>query len=90
MEELIGLVGFGLGASLGAGLVRSVTGGGRSTLRQAFKMGIQAWDAVAAGASTGPSQELESDLVLPGSAPPGRPARSRRRSEPQRIAIARE
>ena len=90
MEELIGLVGFGLGASLGAGLVRSVTGGGRSTLRQAFKVGIQAWDAVAGAGGARSESARESELVMPDHDASTTHRRSRRRSEPQRIVIAHE
>jgi hypothetical protein len=90
MEELIGLVGFGIGASLGAGLVRSVSGGGRSTLRQVFKVGIQAWDAVGGASGAGSRSAKESELVMPDHDAASSRARSRRRSEPQRIAIAHE
>ncbi len=90
MEELIGLVGFGLGASLGAGLVRSVSGGGRSTLRQVFKVGIQTWDAVAGAGGVRSGSAKQTELVMPDHDAPRSHPRSRRRSEPQRIAIAHE
>jgi hypothetical protein len=90
MEGLISLVGFGLGASLGAGLVRSVSGGGRSTLRQAFKIGIQAWNTVVGATGAGSGSAKESELVMPDRVAPTTRTRSRRRSETQPIAIARE
>ncbi|MBV9355170.1 MAG: hypothetical protein JO023_06530 [Chloroflexi bacterium] len=90
MEELIGVVGFGLGASLGAGLVRSLTGGGRSSLRQAFKVGIQAWDAMAGARGARSKSTKASELVMPGHEVPATQPRTRRRSEPQRIVIAHE
>jgi hypothetical protein len=92
MEEVIGFLGFSLGATLGAGLVRSMGGEGRPMLRQVLKVGIQTWDAVAGagGAGAGAAQSAGADLVLPGSASTATRARSRRRAEPRRIAIARE
>lgn len=40
MEEVVGILGFGLGASLGAGVVRAVGGGLRPLLRETLKAGI--------------------------------------------------
>jgi hypothetical protein len=92
MEEVIGFLGFSLGASLGAGLVGSIGGGGRPVLRQVLKVGIQTWDTVAGAAEAGAraARSAEAELVLPESASPTTRGRSRRRAEPQRIAIARE
>jgi hypothetical protein len=84
VEELIGFVGFSLGASLGAGLTRALGEGTRPFAREALKVGIRLWDATGR-ASAAVRQEAAS--VEAGTAPTGRGRR--RRAEPQKIAIAR-
>ncbi len=46
MDEILGIFGFSLGATLGAGLVRTVGGGLRPMLRQGFKAGIAVGDVL--------------------------------------------
>jgi hypothetical protein len=86
MEELLGFVGFSLGASLGVSATRSLGEGARPLVRTLLKVAIRAWDATAnASAAVG----AESAAVGEEAAvePAGRARR--RRAEPQKIAIAR-
>ena len=86
MEELLGFVGFSLGASLGVSVTRSLGAGTRPLLRTALKVAIRAWDATANASA---AVRTESAAVGEGtSAEPAGRAR-RRRAEPQKIAIAR-
>jgi hypothetical protein len=86
VEELVGILGFSLGASVGVSAARSVADGGRPVLRDVVKAGIRVWDA-AAGLSTAVRQEV-SAAAKEAKAPRGARPR-RRRAEPQKIAIAR-
>jgi surfactin synthase thioesterase subunit len=76
MEEILGLLGFSLGASLGIGAVRSVTDSSRPIVRELFKVGIRAWDAVASAA---PTAREEAATTRRG---------GRRRAQPEKIIIA--
>jgi hypothetical protein len=82
MEELLGFVGFSLGASLAIGAVRSLTEGSQPIVREAVKAGIRAWDAVAAASSAARQETAEAQAT-------GR-VRARRRSGPEKIVIAHE
>jgi hypothetical protein len=86
MEELLGFVGFSLGASLGVGLTRSLGEGTRPLLRTVVKAAIRAWDATANASA---AVRAESAPAGEGTSvePAGRARR--RRAEPQKIAIAR-
>ena len=86
MEEILGIVGFSLGASLGISAVRSLGQGVQPTLRGMLKMGIRAWDAAAAGgASVREGVGAAADEARAESAARGR----RTRSTAQKIEIAR-
>ena len=89
MEEIIGFVGFSLGASLAVSAVRTIGSGSGPVMREAFKAGIRAWDTVAqaggsareglAGLQSEARQEREQQR-----------ARTRRRTQSQKIEIAHE
>jgi hypothetical protein len=81
MEEILGIVGFSLGASLGIGAVRSVTDGSRPIVRELFKVGVRAWDAVAGATATA---RAEAATETSASTPRG----GRRRAQPEKIVIA--
>ncbi|MBV8718255.1 MAG: hypothetical protein JO020_24995 [Chloroflexi bacterium] len=83
MEEILGILGFSFGASMGIGVVRSVVGGSRPVLRDVLKMGIRAWDGVAGAAAAA------RDDAAP-TAEPAAPRAGRRRAAPQKILIAHE
>lgn len=88
MEEILGILGFSLGASIGTGAVRSVAGGSRPVLREAFKTGIRAWDMLA-GASASARAGLTSvrdDARTDRKATPSRT----RSTAPRKIVIARD
>ena len=86
MEEVLGVVGFSLGASLGVGVTRSLGEGVRPLIRRALKLGIRAWDATAS-ASAGVRKEVAAAAE---ETAPTAPARAgRRRAESRKIAIAR-
>lgn len=51
MEEVLGVLGFGLGASVGMGIVRGLGGGARPVLVQLFKAGIAAGEMTRAAAT---------------------------------------
>lgn len=86
MEEVLGVLGFSLGASLGIGAVRSIGQGAEPVLRSVLKVGIRAWDA-AAGGTAAMRQEMKSaaDEARAEAAP--RPRRTR--SAAQKIEVAR-
>ena len=86
MEELLGIVGFSLGASLGVSVTRSLGEGVRPFVRSALKAGIRAWDATAR-ATTAVREEVEAAGTDESTAPATRGGR--RRAAPQKIAIAR-
>ena len=86
MDELIGFVGFSLGASLGVSATRSLGEGVRPFVREALKMGIRLWDATGR-ASAAVREEVATGDAGPRTARTGRGRR--RRAEPQKIAIAR-
>jgi hypothetical protein len=83
MEEILGLFGFSLGATLGIGAVRSLTDSSQPMMREAFKAGIRAWDALAS--VTGAARQAASPDDQ--SAAPTRRG-GRRRVQPEKIVIA--
>ena len=85
MEELIGFVGFSLGATVGASVTRGLGEGVRPFVREALKVGIRIWDATGR-ASEAVRQEGASVEAKP-SAPRARGRRAG--AEPRKIAIAR-
>ena len=85
MEELIGIIGFSLGASLGASATRGLGEGVRPLVRNALKLSIRAWDATA---SAGAAIRNEAAAATDGEATSGTRGRGGRRG-PQKIAIAR-
>lgn len=96
MEELLGIVGFGIGASLSMAALRAVGSGARPVLREVMKAGIVATDAVRSAASnaggtlsqlTTEARESVADLRAE-----VRAERDvvRTPAEPQKIVIARE
>ena len=75
MEELLGIVGFSLGASLGVSAVRGLGEGSRPVLREVIKAGIRAWDGLAAAGNAAREGQPEAP------AEPGQNrARNRRRT----------
>lgn len=82
MEEVLGLVGVSLGATLGFNLVRTAARGGRSVLREVLKVGIGAWESTQATVSAA-REEARAERERTASAP-------RRRREPRKIAISPE
>lgn len=85
MEEVLAILGFSLGASLGIGAVRSVSEGSRPILRDVLKAGIRAWDGMAnaASAARGEAEQASQQQTAARS-------RGRRRPEPRKIEIAHE
>jgi hypothetical protein len=79
MEEVLGFVGFSLGASLSVSVTRSLGEGVRPMVRNVLKAGIRAWDA-AAGASAAVREEL---------AAAGDEAAREAGTKPRKIVIAR-
>ncbi|MBV9175346.1 MAG: hypothetical protein JOZ81_35265 [Chloroflexi bacterium] len=84
MEEVLGILGFSFGASLGVSAVRSVVGGSRPVFRDVLKMGLQVWDGLANVA------ESAREEAAAASSDPAVARRGRRRAEPQKIVIAHE
>ena len=82
MEEILGLFGFSIGASLGIGAVRSLADGSRPVVREVFKVGIRAWDSLASAATT-----ARDSVATEQAATPARRG-GRRRAQPQKIVIA--
>jgi len=90
MEELISIVGFGVGASAGVALVRAFGDGLRPVVRGVMRAGMGVADAVS-GLKTEAQEELHGAERT--TATSGNTARSRRRAAseaPQRIVIAHE
>lgn len=87
MEEIIGFVGFTLGASAAVSLVRSIGGGSKPVVREAMKAGLRAWDtmAQAGGAAREGVASLQAEARQEQAQ---QRAKSRRRTQPQKIAIA--
>ena len=85
MEELIGIIGFSLGASLGASATRGFGEGARPLVRNVLKLGIRAWDATA---SAGAAMRNQAAAAADGEAAPSTRGRGGRRG-PQKIVIAR-
>ena len=83
MEEILGFLGFSLGASLGVGAVRTLADGSRPVVREVLKAGIRAWDAL----SNPPTSDGEAPAAEP--TPPARRT-GRRRGQPEKIIIAHE
>ena len=88
MERVLGLVGFGLGASIGTSLVRAASGGIRPLAREVIKAGLAVGDAVS-GPGTG-ARETLNDLRAEVAAVRESAARTRESARPRRIAIARD
>jgi hypothetical protein len=88
MEEVLVFLGFSFGASLGVGVTRSLGQGLRPFVRDAFKIGIRTWDATAGVASTVRNED-STEGGTGGQTPESATARGRRRTRPQKIAIAR-
>jgi hypothetical protein len=86
VEEIIALLGFSFGASLGIGVTRSLGEGARPVVRNVMKLGIRAWDAGAAA-----SAAVREEVARPdGAEPSERTGRTRRGSTgAQQIVIAR-
>jgi hypothetical protein len=86
MEEVLGILGFSLGASIAVSAVRSLGEGAQPLVRNVLKTGIRVWDA-AAGATAAARQEVGA------AADDGRtsaaPRTRRTRAQPQKIQIAR-
>jgi hypothetical protein len=89
VEELLGFFGFSLGASLGAGAVRTLAGGSRPVVREVIKAGIRAWDGLAdvRGAARESLASMQADARAEQAQTR---ARSRRRAQPQKIIVAHE
>jgi hypothetical protein len=83
MEEVLAIIGFSLGASLGVGATRSLGEGARPAVRNVLKLGIRVWDAAASASSA--AREQTGETPSPAVSTGGR----RRASQPQKIAIAR-
>jgi len=81
MEEVLGIVGFGLGASLGMSIVRTAGGGLRPLLRGVMKAGIAVGDAVA---------DLTAEARASVDEARAEAAAQRDAAAPQRIVIAHE
>lgn len=89
MEEVLVFLGFSLGASFGAGMVRSIAAGPGPTLRGVLKTGILAWDGLARATAGGKQglADVHAEALAEQSAPrAGRP----RRTTTRKITIARE
>src|SRR5438132_14367580 len=96
MEEVLGLLGFSLGASVGMSVVRGLGGGMRPVMVQLLRAGLAAGDTVrgaasrAGGAVTSATAEARENLGdLRAEAVAERNAARSRRSRPRKIAIAR-
>ena len=79
MEELLGIVGFSFGASLGIGAVRSLGTGSRPLLRDLLKAGIRTWDGLASAGASLRAQAAEEATAGGG-----------RRGRAQKILIAKD
>jgi hypothetical protein len=88
MEELLGILGFSLGASLGVSATRALGDGLRPLVRGVLKVGIRAWD-VTANASAAVRGEAAAPADAAASTPASRTRSGRRRAGPQKIMIAR-
>jgi hypothetical protein len=89
VEEIVGVVAFGLGASLGMGAVRAAGRGFRPALKEVVKAGVTVTDAVAS--VTAEARESLSDLKAEAMAErAGKRPPARRSAAPRRIAVARE
>ena len=86
MEEVLGLLGFSFGASLGVGAVRSLGEGGRPLLRDALKVGLRAWDTFAAAGAA--AKREAGEAVSEAGAESQARARGRGRVKAQKIVIA--
>jgi hypothetical protein len=86
MEELLGFVGFSLGASLGVSVTRSLGEGTRPLVRNLLKVAIRTWEATANASAAVAAESAAAGEEI--TAEPAGRAR-RRRAEPQKIAIAR-
>jgi hypothetical protein len=84
MEEILAFFGFSLGASLGIGAVRTLADGSQPIVREVFKAGIRAWDTVT---STSASMR---DAVTAEQPVAETRRGGRRRTQPEKIAIARQ
>ena len=84
MEEILAFLGFSLGASLGVGAVRTLTDGSRPVLREVLKAGIRAWDTVTCSSPSG------RDAVIAEQTATQTRRGGRRRTRPEKIAIARQ
>jgi hypothetical protein len=84
MEQVLGIVGFSLGASLGVSAVRSVTDGSRSIVRDVLKLGIRTFDVMANATSA--VRDSVAQASNQGEDAPRR--RTRRGAEPRKIEIA--
>jgi hypothetical protein len=82
MEQVLGIVGFSLGASLGVSAVKSVTDGSRSIVRDALKLGIRTFDVVANATNA------VRGSVAQASEETAKPRRTRRNAAPRKIEIA--
>ena len=84
MEEILAFFGFSLGASMGIGAVRALTDESRPVVREVLKAGIRAWDAV----TSSPAGVPDAVTVEQTTTPTRRGGR--RRTQPEKIAIARQ
>jgi len=88
MEEVLAFLGFTLGASFGAGMVRSISAGPGPALRGALKTGILAWDGLARATAGGKQglANVHAEALAEQSAPSAR----RPRRTTRKIPIARD
>jgi hypothetical protein len=89
MEEVLAFFGFALGASLGAGLVRSIAGGPRVMLRRALTTGIRTWDGLSSVTAGGRQGLADVHAEVRAERSTGS-ARRPRRTSARKITIARE
>jgi len=93
MEEVIGVVGFSLGASLGMGLIRALGTGLRPVLKGVIKVGLTATDtAQSAASSAGDAMSTARDRMRHEATQtddPAQPVEPHGQSTPQKIVIAR-
>ena len=84
MEEVLGFLGFSVGASFGVSMVRSVGTGAQPALREALKIGIRAWDGLAnaAGSVSQEVRQARADAAAESQASAPSPSR--------KIVVARE
>ena len=100
MEEVLAVMGFGVGASLGMGIVRALSGGVRPVVKEVIKAGMAVSDfgraassgvgekASAVKAETGERlQELHAEAVAERGATK---SRGRTTAGPRKIAIAKD